>query len=78
MSSRQEQIEQLAKDLGCRLEQRPDLRGMMFVEYGYVEGPIIKSQIDYLTMLHELGHFGLGPKAALAKRTRSTTSITVC
>jgi hypothetical protein len=36
--------------------QKENMPGMMYVEFGYVEGPIIRNQIHYLTMLHELGH----------------------
>jgi hypothetical protein len=49
----------LAKGLGCKIIQTPGQHGMMYVEFGYVEGPIIKKQADYLVNLHELGHFAL-------------------
>lgn len=58
--SYQAHVEQLAKKLGCKIVQEPNMPGMMYVEFGYVEGPIIKTQADYLTMLHELGHFHWG------------------
>lgn len=57
---RQVHIDQLAKNLNCTLIQRDNLPGMMYVEFGYVEGPTIKDQITYLTMLHELGHIEHG------------------
>ncbi len=57
---RQDHVGQLALNLGCLLVQKPKLDGMHFVEYGYVEGPTITNQIEYLTMLHELGHFAHG------------------
>lgn len=53
-------IDMLAKELGCKVVQGPDMPGMMYVESGYVEGPIITNQIDYLINLHELGHFAWG------------------
>lgn len=56
----QKHIDDLAKKLGCRVNQLPQLPGMMYVELGYVEGPIIENQIHYLTLLHELGHFAHG------------------
>ena len=58
--SYQYHVERLAKELGCKIVQEPNMPGMMYVEFGYVEGPIIKTQSDYLTMLHELGHFYWG------------------
>jgi hypothetical protein len=56
----QEHIDRLARELGCRVDQRPKMPGMMYVELGYVEGPTIENQRDYLAVLHELGHFALG------------------
>ena len=53
---RQAHINELAIKLNCRLVQQANMPGMMFVEFGYIEGPIIENQIHYLTMLHELGH----------------------
>lgn len=55
-----EHVEALAESLGCNLIMEPHLTGMMYVEFGYVEGPEIWSQRDYLAVLHELGHFALG------------------
>ena len=60
MTQRQEHIDCLARQLGCTVYQAPKLDGMMYVEFGYVEGPAITNQRDYLTVLHELGHFALG------------------
>lgn len=56
----QTHIELLSKELKCEIRQSENLPGMMYVEFSYVEGPIIKNQIHYLTMLHELGHFACG------------------
>jgi len=53
-------IETIAKEFGCKLIQKPNLPGMMYVEYGYIEIPTIENQIHYLTGLHELSHFALG------------------
>lgn len=33
---------------------------MMYVEFGYVEGPEVVTQADYFTCLHELGHHAHG------------------
>jgi len=57
----QAHLNQIAEELGCTLVQAPRLAGMMYVEFGYVEGPIIgqgygSPQIDYFINLHELGH----------------------
>lgn len=56
----QRHIEHLADNYGCKIIQEPNKPGMMYVEFGYVEGPIIENQRDYMVMLHELGHFALG------------------
>jgi hypothetical protein len=56
----QEHIDRLAREMGCQVRQAPGLDGMMFVEFGYVTGPTIIDQKDYLALLHELGHFALG------------------
>jgi hypothetical protein len=53
----QKHIEDIAEELNCKLIQKPNLPGMMYVELGYIEIPTIKNQIDYLTALHELLHF---------------------
>ena len=53
---RQVHLDTLAKKLHCVMVQMENKPGMMYVESGYVEGPIIRNQINYLTMLHELGH----------------------
>jgi hypothetical protein len=55
--------------LGCELKQpSPETDGMMYVEFGYVEGPAIafdrsykysNQQIRYMVCMHELGHFAL-------------------
>lgn len=56
----QTQVEQIAKELACKLDQKPEFRsaGMMFVEEQppRVEIPTITDQISYLICLHELGH----------------------
>lgn len=54
------QVDKLAKELGCRIDYLGYREGMMYVEFGYVEGPKIQNQIDYLICLHELGHFAWG------------------
>lgn len=56
----QSHIDRLARSLGCQVRQRPKAPGMMYVELGYIEGPDIENQRDYLAVLHELGHFALG------------------
>jgi hypothetical protein len=53
-------VKKLAKKLGCKIIMKPGMPGMMYVEFGYVEGPRIETQADYLVNLHELGHFALG------------------
>ena len=56
-------IDILSKELGCEVKQSEQSgipHGMMYVEFGYIEGPIIHSQSDYLVLLHELGHFAYG------------------
>ena len=53
----------LAQELGCGLRLVPNLDGMMYVEFGYVEGPHPETttrhtpQISFAVCLHELGHF---------------------
>jgi hypothetical protein len=54
------QVESLAKEFGCRIDMRPNLFGMMYVELGYIEVPTIENQIHYITGLHELSHFANG------------------
>jgi len=63
----QAHLNDLADMLECRLDQAPDMPGMMYVEFGYVEGPSLHSRARYpdseacyLTCLHELGHFAHG------------------
>jgi hypothetical protein len=66
----QAHLEGLAESLGCRLDQpERDTPGMMYVEFGYVEGPQLIEGIGghypdlcsrYLTNLHELGHYAHG------------------
>jgi hypothetical protein len=66
----QAHLEELAESLGCRLDQ-PEVNtpGMMYVEFGYVEGPQLVEGLGghypdvcsrYVTNLHELGHFAHG------------------
>jgi hypothetical protein len=54
----QAHIESLAKEIGCKLVQKPNMPGMMYIEgpEPYIEGPVIVNQIHYLTCLHELAH----------------------
>lgn len=58
-------VKSLAKELGCEVRQYDqNTPGMMYVEFGYVEGPTLdpgpKLQERYMVNLHELGHFALG------------------
>jgi hypothetical protein len=61
----QHHLYELAATEGCRLDQAPNMAGMMYVEFGYVEGPTIEDTVGhypnaesrYLVCLHELGHF---------------------
>ncbi len=67
------QVDSLAKELGCEVRFVDDLMGgMMFVEFGYVETPHIVDQKTYLIALHECGHFawnhGQGRPGAADKR----------
>lgn len=56
-------LNDLADELGCELRLAPDLAGMMYVEFGYVEGPDPDTSIHHTPQqafavgLHELGHF---------------------
>jgi hypothetical protein len=56
----QSHVNRIALKIGCRLVQLDNVIPMHYVEHGYVQGPPIRNQIDYVTMLHELGHFFLG------------------
>jgi len=66
----QEHLSFLAETLGCRLDQPGiDTPGMMYVEFGYVEGPKLSREITnsysnlqsrYMVNMHELGHFARG------------------
>lgn len=65
----QTRLDYLAKQLGCRLDQMDaNTPGMMYVEFGYVEGPTMSGpsyyypnlQSRYMVCLHELGHFAHG------------------
>jgi hypothetical protein len=56
----QAHVDRLAREMGCQVRQAPKKPGMMYCEFGYVEGPTIENQQDYLAILHELGHFALG------------------
>ena len=56
----QNEIDRIARSLGCQVRQAPKMPGMMYVELGYIEGPTIQNQQDYMALLHELGHFALG------------------
>lgn len=53
----------MAYDMGCGLRLEPNLPGMMYVEFGYVEGPDPVTSTTYTPQqafavgLHELGHF---------------------
>ncbi len=44
---RQVHIDELGSVLGCHIIQKHNMPGMMYVEYGYIEGPVISNQIDY-------------------------------
>ena len=66
----QDHLDVKASILECRLDQ-PDIDtpGMMYVEFGYVEGPTLSLkntrrypnlQSRYMTNMHELGHFAHG------------------
>lgn len=54
---------EVARELGCELRLAPDIPGMMYVEFGYVEGPhpdtsiVYSPQQAFAVGLHELGHF---------------------
>jgi hypothetical protein len=65
----QAHVDQLAREMGCQVRQAPRRPGMMWVEYGYVDGPTIENQQDYLAVLHELGHFALGHTQGRAPHT---------
>ena len=59
-----EYLYNLARELGCGLRLEPNLAGMMYVEFGYVEGPTpyaegsnYSAQQCFAVGLHELGHF---------------------
>lgn len=56
----QAHIDELAKNLKCEVRQSPNLPGMMYVEFGYVEGPTLVEEKDYFINLHELGHVAYG------------------
>jgi len=66
----QEHLTQLASWEGVRLDQAPNMAGMMYVEFGYVEGPTIEedpsfphypnAESRYLVCLHEIGHYNYG------------------
>lgn len=53
----------LARELGCNMYLGPDTAGMMYVEFGYVEGPNPDNSPSYTPQqclavgLHELGHY---------------------
>ena len=51
----QKHIDNLANELKCELRQANGLRACKY-DKG-VQGPLINNQKDYLTLLHELGHF---------------------
>ena len=65
-------VRQLADELGVGLRLEPGLAGMMYVEYGYVEGPtpdgraIVRYgtypsvQAAHMVVLHEIGHADMG------------------
>lgn len=61
-----EYLFRLARELGCGLRLEPNLAGMMFVEFGYVEGPHPDTSTEHTPQeafavgLHELGHFHHG------------------
>lgn len=57
---------ELALEWRCGLRLGPDVAGMMYVEFGYVEGPDpdtslhVTPQQAFAIGLHEIGHFALG------------------
>lgn len=58
-------LRELADEIGCDLRMAPDMAGMMYVEFGYVEGPDpyasrVTQQQAFAVNLHELGHFEYG------------------
>jgi hypothetical protein len=69
-----------AGKLNCELRQETeDTPGMMYVEFGYVEGPMLSdnkslwypnNQSRYLTCMHELGHFALYHTQGRPPRTK--------
>lgn len=71
LENMQQNLTRLAQIEGCTLTQKSNIPGMMYVEFGWVEGPLIENGISlegrypnaqsrYLTCLHELGHFHWG------------------
>jgi hypothetical protein len=68
----QDILNKLSATEGVRLYQEPNMAGMMYVEFGYVEGPTIEhceeqsnghypnAESRYLVCLHEIGHFHWG------------------
>lgn len=64
------QLHQLAKEAKVELRLAPGMAGMMYVEFGYVEGPDPTDlscgwhyptvQACYMVNLHEIGHGALG------------------
>jgi hypothetical protein len=58
-------LSELAAELGCDLRLHYRNEGMMYVEFGYVEGPdfgngFYTDEQVYMVALHELGHFAHG------------------
>jgi hypothetical protein len=62
-------LDELCSREGVRLDQDHNMAGMMYVEFGYLEGPVITEDANhhypnaesrYLVCLHEIGHFAYG------------------
>lgn len=63
MSEYKQYLLDLARELCCNIYLGPNVAGMMYVEFGYVEGPDPGNSSSYTPQqafavgLHELGHF---------------------
>lgn len=66
MLNYKEYLYEVAQAMGCELRLGPNMAGMMYVEFGYVEGPDPDTSTSYTPQqsfavgLHELGHFHHG------------------
>lgn len=59
-AERRTHLEELAKELGCKVHFSTNPVGMMYVEFGYIETPFPDDQFKYMVGLHELGHIAWG------------------